>query len=238
MFTGIVEGQAVVEAILPRGQAHRLVLDLGPLAEDVRIGDSVAIDGACLTAVNIQGGRVDFDVIRETVERTAFLTLRVKDRVNIERPMRADGRFHGHVVAGHVDGTGRLVERRQEPGQWKLVFEVAPRLTTLMIEKGSIAIDGVSLTLVDVGPTTFSVCLIPHTLEVTTLGQKGVGSLVNIEVDQLGKWVRRLLGAYLPPEAKPAAAEPAPDAPRIIAPGAALSLALEDLRRSGHLGDT
>lgn len=233
MFTGIIEGQATVEAIVPRGQAHRLCLDLGPLAAEVRIGDSVAIDGACLTAVTIQGGRVEFDVIRETVERTAFLTLRVRDRVNVERSMRADGRFHGHIVAGHVDGTGRIAEKRLEPGQTRLTVEVAPRLTALMVEKGSICIDGVSLTLTDIQATSFSVCLIPHTLEVTTLGQKGQGALVNIELDQLGKWVRRLLGAYLPAEPK----APAPDGPKIIAPHAALNLAVEDLRRSGMIGD-
>ncbi len=239
MFTGIVEGQGVVDALIPRGQAHRLVLDVGALASDVAIGDSVAIDGTCLTAVGVQGGRVEFDVIRETVERTAFATLREKDRVNVERSMRADGRFHGHIVTGHVDGTGRIVERRKEPGQVLFVVEVPARLTAFMVEKGSICIDGVSLTLVDVQPGRFSVALIPHTLEVTTLGLKPIGGLVNIEVDQLGKWVRRLLAAYLPADAakdeKPAV--PMADGSSIIvAPRAALNLTVEDLRRSGFLG--
>lgn len=237
MFTGIIEGQGVVEALLPRGQAHRLVLDVGPLAEGIAIGDSVAVDGACLTAVSIQGPRVEFDVIRETVERTAFATLRVKDRVNIERSMRADGRFHGHFVAGHVDGTGRILERRQEPGQVRFAVEVPARLTAFMIEKGSITIDGVSLTLVEVRPTSFAVALIPHTLEVTTLGAKQPGGLVNIEVDQLGKWVRRLLAPHLgeepAPEPKPAHAE---GSSIIVAPKAALGLTVEDLRRTGFLG--
>jgi riboflavin synthase len=204
----------------------------------VRIGDSVAIDGACLTAVVVHGGQVEFDVIRETIERTAFVTLRVKDRVNVERSMRADGRFHGHVVSGHIDGTGKLIVKRAEPGQVKVVVEVPTRLTPYMVEKGSVTIDGVSLTIVEVGPTSFSVALIPHTLEVTTLGIKQPGSLVNIEVDPMGKWVHRLLAAYLPQSAAPA---PAPDAPpqggpRIIAPGAAFNQTVEDLRRSGHLG--
>ncbi|MBX3468695.1 MAG: riboflavin synthase [Planctomycetes bacterium] len=242
MFTGIVEGQGVVEALQPRGQAHRLTIDMGGLAADVTVGDSVAIDGTCLTAVSVQGGRVDFDVIRETIERTAFATVRVKDRVNVERSMRADGRFHGHIVSGHVDGTGRIAERRQEPGQVLFTVEVPTRLTTLMVEKGSICIDGVSLTLVDVRPGRFSVALIPHTLEVTTLGLKPPGGLVNIEVDQLGKWVRRLLAAYVPA----AAADEAADRPAtpmadgssiIVAPRAALSLTVDDLRRTGLLGD-
>ncbi len=239
MFTGIVEGQGVVEALLPRGQAHRLVLEVGALAADVRTGDSVAVDGTCLTAVNVQGGRIEFDVIRETVERTAFATLREKDRVNIERSMRADGRFHGHIVTGHVDGTGRIAERRKEPGQVVFVVEVPARLTGLMVEKGSICIDGVSLTLVDVQPGRFAVALIPHTLEVTTLGLKPIGGLVNIEVDQVGKWVRRLLGAYLPPEAAADEKKPVPMADGsniIVAPRAALNLTVEDLRRSGFLG--
>jgi riboflavin synthase len=238
VFTGIVEGQGVVEALLPRGQAHRLVLEVGALAEDIRIGDSVAVDGACLTAVSVQGSRVEFDVIRETIERTAFATLRVKDRVNVERSMRADGRFHGHIVAGHVDGTGRILEKRQEPGQVRFAVEVPARLTAFMIEKGSITIDGVSLTLTEVKPTSFAVALIPHTLEVTTLGAKQAGGLVNIEVDQLGKWVRRLLGPHLgeepAPEAKPAAT--AEGSSIIVAPKAALGLTVEDLRRTGFLG--
>lgn len=238
MFTGIVEGQGVVEALLPRGQAHRLVLDVGGLAADVSIGDSVAVDGACLTAVAVRGPHVEFDVIRETVERTAFATLRVKDRVNIERSMRADGRFHGHFVAGHVDGTGRILERRNEPGQVRFSVEVPTRLTAFMVEKGSIAIDGVSLTLIDVKPNSFAVALIPHTLELTTLGAKNAGGLVNIEVDQLGKWVRRLLGAYV---GEPPAPEKKPDPTTagssiIVAPQAALGLTVEDLRRTGFLG--
>jgi riboflavin synthase len=236
VFTGIVEGQAVVLGLHPRGQAHRLVLDMGSLASDVRVGDSVAIDGACLTAVVVHGGQVEFDVIRETIERTAFVTLRVKDRVNVERSMRADGRFHGHVVSGHVDGTGKLQVKRAEPGQVRVVVEVPPRLTTFMIEKGSVTLDGISLTIVEVGPSSFSVALIPHTLEVTTLGAKQPGALVNVEVDPMGKWVHRLLAAYLPAGANPAPVEPPPDAPRIIAPGAAFSQTVEDLRRSGHVG--
>ncbi|RMG18805.1 MAG: riboflavin synthase [Planctomycetota bacterium] len=233
MFTGIVEGQAVVRAIVPHGRAHRLALDLGPVAEGVKVGDSIAVDGACLTVVSIRGERAEFDVIRETVERTAFATLRVNDRVNVERSMRAGDRFHGHVVAGHVDGAGRVVVKREEPGQTWMTVSVPPRLTAFMIEKGSVAIDGVSLTLTEVEDDRFSVALIPHTLEVTTLGAKGVGSLVNVEVDPLGKWVRRLLTAYLPEEANDEGT-PAEEG-RIIGPGAALDLTLRDLRRSGFV---
>ena len=228
MFTGIVESMARVEAIVPRGQAYRFTLDLGALAPDIRIGDSVAVSGTCLTAVGLRGSRVDFDVIRETVERTAFATLRVGERVNIERSMRADGRFHGHFVAGHVDGTGQILHKREEPGQITLSVETSPQLTAFMIEKGSIALDGVSLTLTAVEETQFSVALIPHTLSITSLGPKTVGNLLNIEVDQLGKWVCRLLTAYVP-TLKAAQDE----GPKIIEPKAALNLTIEQLRRAG-----
>ncbi len=231
MFTGIVEAMARVEQIQPRGQAYRFVLDVGQVAEGVAIGDSIAVDGACLTAVSIDRTKIGFDVIRETVERTAFAALRVRDQVNVERSMRADGRFHGHFVAGHVDGTGRVVEKRQDPGQWVLTVEAPPRLTAFMIEKGSITLSGVSLTLTDVQDTRFSVCLIPHTLAITTLGVKDVGGLINSEVDQLGKFVHRLLTAYVPND----------DAPEetsglVVDPKQALKLTLEELRRRGTYG--
>ena len=228
MFTGIIEGTAPVEALVPHGQAHRITLNLGPLAEGVKIGDSIAVDGTCLTVTCLRGIRADFDVIRETLERTAFAALRVGQRVNVERSMRADGRFHGHFVSGHVDGTGRVAVKRREPGQVWMTVEVSPRLTAAMIEKGSITLHGVSLTLTEVEETHFSVALIPHTLEVTSLGAMEPGSLVNVEVDMLGKWVRRLLTAYRPDEEAQA-----DDGPKIIGPSAALGLTLEDLRRSG-----
>lgn len=227
MFTGIIEGQALVESITPRGAAYRLDLDLGPLAAEVKIGDSVAIDGACLTVVTVCGPKTGFDVIRETVERTAFAALRVHDKVNVELSMRAGGRFHGHIVSGHIDGAGTIKLKREEGGQVWLEVSVSPRLTTYMIEKGSVTIDGVSLTLTAVEESQFAVALIPHTLGLTTLGTKTVGSLVNIEVDQLGKWVRRLLTAYMPES------EDKPPAGKILDPRSALGLTLEELRRTG-----
>lgn len=230
MFTGIVEATAKVEAVIPHGAAYRLRVDLGALAEGVKIGDSVAVDGTCLTVTTLQGTRAEFDVIRETLERTAFAALRVGDRVNVERSMRADGRFHGHFVTGHVDGTGRIVVKRHEPGQVWVTVEAPARLTAFMIEKGSVTLQGVSLTLTEVTDETFSVALIPHTLEVTSLGAKDVGSLLNVEVDVLGKWIRRLLTAYLPEGEGGGEGE---GGPKIIHPGAALGLSLEDLRRSG-----
>src|SRR5207302_1602949 len=126
VFTGIVEGQGHVESIAPWGNAYRFVVDLGELAAGVKQGDSIALDGTCLTAVSVAPPRVQFDVIQETVERTAFASVRPGDRVNVERSMPAQGRFHGHFVMGHVDGTGRIAEKKLEPRQVRIKIE-APR---------------------------------------------------------------------------------------------------------------
>jgi riboflavin synthase len=198
MFTGIVEGVARVTRIQPRGEAFRFGLDLGPVAEGLKIGDSVAVDGACLTVVTLSGTLAEFDVIRETVERTAFKQLAVGSGVNVERPMSASGRFHGHLVSGHVDAPGTIVVKREDAGQTWLTVETLPELTKLMVGKGSVTLSGVSLTLTEVTDTRFSVALIPHTLEVTTLGERVVGELLNVEVDQLAKLVHRFLAPYLP----------------------------------------
>ncbi len=233
MFTGIVEGQGHVESIAPHGAAYRFVAEVGALAQDVRSGDSVAIDGTCLTAVAVRPPRIEFDVVSETVERTAFASVRVGDRVNVERSMRADGRFHGHFVQGHVDGTGRVVVKRKEAGQTWVVIEVVRPLAGQMIEKGPIGVDGVSLTIAALTDTSFSVAVIPHTLLVTTLGWKGEGSLVNVEVDCLGKWIRRPVLAQLRGEA-PGPAPPGPAPGQVVLPSVdALGLTFEDLRRAG-----
>lgn len=213
MFTGIVEGLGSVEAITSLGKAYRLSIELGPLSEDAKLGDSIAINGTCLTVVSLQGSRAEFDVIRETVERTSFASLKVKDKVNVERAMLVGDRFHGHVVSGHVDGAGTVSVLRKEAGQTVLSVRIAPELIRFIVEKGSVTLDGVSLTVTATTHDTFSVALIPLTLEVTTLGQKTVGSLINVEVDPIGKWVHRLLGGYVSDGGQ--------------------GLSLSDLRRSG-----
>jgi riboflavin synthase len=217
VFTGIIEGLGTVEAISPRGAAYRLAIELGDLCEGVKLGDSVAISGTCLTVVSLHGARAEFDVIRETVERTSFASLKVKDTVNVERSMKVGDRFHGHIVSGHVDGAGKVTVHRSEPGQTVLSVAAAPELTRFIVEKGSVTLDGVSLTVTAADERSFSVALIPMTLEVTTLGTKTVGSLINVEVDPIGKWVHRLLSAYVPGGGV----------------SAAKILSLDDLRRSG-----
>ena len=199
MFTGLVEGTAVVADVAPLAGNTRLEVDLGPLAEGVEVGDSIALSGCCLTVVALGAtGRAAFDAIPETLARTWFAALRPGARVNVERSLRAGDRLGGHLVQGHVDGTARILARREEGGQAVFELEAATALTRDMVEKGSIALDGVSLTLTAAVAGRFAVALIPHTLAVTTFGERRAGDVVNVETDAIGKWVRRLVEPYLP----------------------------------------
>jgi riboflavin synthase len=197
MFTGIVEELGEVVALDHGADSARLTLR-GPLVtSDAVHGASIAVNGVCLTVVEQQGADFTVDVMAETLRRSALAGLEVGSPVNLERAMRADGRFGGHVVQGHVDGTGHVVSR--EPGdRWEVVTISLPRdLAPYVVEKGSVTVDGVSLTVsaLDDAAGTFSVSLIPTTLELTTLGTRAVGDAVNLEVDVLAKYVERLLAA-------------------------------------------
>ncbi|MEX1095062.1 MAG: riboflavin synthase [Planctomycetales bacterium] len=196
MFTGLVEARGTVCELRLEGTAARLAVEVpAPLASGARLGDSVAINGCCLTVVAIDGNRLAFEAGAETLSRTNLGRLRAGDPVNLERPLRADGRLGGHFVQGHIDGTG-AIERIDRDGEWVTMwFRVPPALARQMVSKGSIAVDGVSLTLVEVEPERFSVALIPHTLDATTLGTRNVGDAVNVETDILGKYVQKMLGA-------------------------------------------
>jgi len=193
MFTGIVEGMCPVVEVR-RGATWRLTLDLGQLADGVKLGDSISVNGVCLTVAAISGRRGSFDAIGETIGRTALARLAVGERVNVERSLRVGHRIGGHFVAGHVDGVGTIRVKERRPEETLVRIAVAPELTALMAAKGSVAVDGISLTLVDVGHGLFSVALIPYTLRETTLGWKGEGDRVNVEVDILARYVARLLG--------------------------------------------
>ena len=201
MFTGIVEELGTVEAVEHGAQSARLTLHGPTVAADAVHGASIAVDGVCLTVVEHDTERFTVDVMLETLQRSALGRLQPGDRVNLERAVRSDGRFAGHVVQGHVDGVGRVLAR--EPGdRWEVVTVGLPReLTPYVVEKGSIAVDGVSLTVtaVDDDAPTFSVSLIPTTLALTTLGHRAVGDPVNLEVDVLAKYVERLLAARTDP---------------------------------------
>ena len=200
MFTGIVEELGTVAALAHGSDSARLTVH-GPLVtSDATHGASIAVNGVCLTVVEHGKGSFTVDVMAETLRRSSLGGLRPGDRVNLERAMAASSRFGGHVVQGHVDGTATVTAR--EPGEhWEVVrFSLPADLAPYLVEKGSITVDGVSLTVVDVGDDTFSVSLIPTTLELTTLGTRDVGDPVNLEVDVLAKYVERLLAARLAPK--------------------------------------
>jgi riboflavin synthase len=198
MFTGIIEAVGTITAIEAHGDLTRLVVEAPAVEEGVRIGDSIAVSGACLTVTALEAGRFSFDAIAETLERTALGDLREGSRVNLERAMRADGRLDGHIVQGHVDGTGRVRALERQGEDVRLYVECGTELTDTLVEKGSVAIDGVSLTVVGVDAAGFDVALIPHTLAVTTLGERVPGDRVNLEADVLGKYVVRYLERVRP----------------------------------------
>jgi riboflavin synthase len=191
MFTGIIEQVGTVSAIDGDADGRRLRISAAGVGH-LEIGASIAVNGVCLTVVDNTDDEFSLDVVPETLHRTNLGDLVTSSPVNLERPMRADGRFDGHVVQGHVDGTGIIASITDDDGTVVRV-EPQPGLLRHIVEKGSITIDGVSLTVVDVDETGFEVALIPHTLEVTTLGLRNVGDVVNLETDVLAKYVERLV---------------------------------------------
>ncbi len=193
MFTGIVEQMGAVVSVETTDTGKRVVISGNGLG-DLPVGASIAVNGVCLTALEPSGDTVTLDVIPETLDRTNLGMLADGDRVNLERPMTASGRFDGHIVQGHVDGVGRITELDHAVnGAVVMNIEVSPELTKYLVEKGSVTIDGVSLTVASVTSDGFSVALIPHTLEVTTLGLRQPADTVNLEMDVLAKYVERLL---------------------------------------------
>ena len=193
MFTGIVEELGTIRSI--RRGAASAVLSIGAEAvlSDLRIGDSVAVNGVCLTATGVDGSGFTADVMHETLQRSSLGALGPGSRVNLERAMAADGRFGGHIVSGHIDGTGTITARRQDDNAVWYTVSAPPALLRYIVEKGSVAIDGISLTVASVEADRFSVSVIPHTAAVTLLGAKGPGDVVNLETDIIGKYVERLL---------------------------------------------
>ena len=193
MFTGIVEEMGVLRSV--RRGAHSAVLSIGAetVLSDLKIGDSVAVNGVCLTATTVDAGGFTADVMHETLNRSSLGALVPGNPVNLERAMAANGRFGGHMVAGHIDGTGTITARRQDDNAVWYTVSAAPSLLRYIVEKGSIAIDGISLTVASVAADRFSVSVIPHTAAVTVLGRKRPGDIVNLETDIIGKYVEKLL---------------------------------------------
>lgn len=195
MFTGLVERQGVVVRAGTRGEGSRLTLSAPGWEGDLAVGDSVAVNGCCLTVAGMTPNGIEFDVVPETARRTTLGALESGDAVNLERSLRLDQRLGGHLVQGHVDGVGRVREVRPEGEGRRITFEVPDGLARFVAEKGSIAIDGVSLTVAACAGTRCEVAFVPHTLQVTVAGRYAPGTRVNIEADLMARYAARLLQA-------------------------------------------
>lgn len=193
MFTGIVEEIGTIKG-MTRGR-HSAILTIGAkkVLEDAHVGDSIAVNGVCLTVTSFGADCFTADVMHETLNRSALSQLRSGSRVNLERAMAADGRFGGHIVAGHVDGVGKIIHIRQDDTAIWYTIQAAASIIRYIVEKGSITINGISLTVAAVTSDTFSISAIPHTVKMTTLSETKEGSLVNLENDIIGKYVEKLL---------------------------------------------
>jgi riboflavin synthase len=199
MFTGIVEHVGRIEGVERLPDLVRFRIDLGPIATGVKLGDSIAVMGACLTVTRIEGAVHTFEAIPETLSRTRLGQLERGDAVNLERAMAAGARFDGHLVQGHVDGLGQVERLERQGNEVELHLRAAdPALATALVDKGSVAIDGVSLTVVRAEGDRFHVALIPHTLEKTTLARLRPGDRVHLEVDVFAKYLKRYLDRVLP----------------------------------------
>ncbi len=193
MFTGIIEGLGTISAIRPSDQGKHLTIQSDFALERTRIGDSVAVSGACLTVVALDGRRFSVDVAPETLSKTTLGATKQGARVNLERALRLSDRLDGHLVSGHIDGLGHLQQKKRAGNAIILTFGVDSRLTRYMVSKGSVAVDGISLTINAVGDDFFTVSVIPHTAGVTTIDFKPAGAAVNIETDMIGKYVERFV---------------------------------------------
>lgn len=193
MFTGIIEGCGTLKTILPHGEGKRLSIHSDFDLAGTEQGDSIAVNGACLTAVSLGRNIFEVDMAPETVLRTTFKHLSPGARVNIERALRLSDRLDGHLVSGHIDGTGKIISRANKSNAVIFSIGLDPALASEMVEKGSVAVDGISLTINRRSDTDFEISVIPHTAAITTLGLKAVGDEVNIETDMIGKYVKRFL---------------------------------------------
>ena len=201
MFTGIIEGTGIIKSLVKisendKAADNRIEIDLGKLSKGLEIGDSVNVNGTCLTATRILKSVAFFEVVKETMKRTALGFLKVGDHVNLERSLRVNDRLEGHIVLGHVDGVGKIQEIKKDSSETKMWIRVNKKISKYLVPKGSVALDGISFTIVDVSETKFSIALVPHTLAVTTFKNKEKGDKLNIEADILSKYVTKLLPRY------------------------------------------
>ena len=194
MFTGIVEEAGTIKKLMISGNSGQIAVRAKKVLEGTQIGDSIAVNGICLTVTSLQADGFTADVMAETVRRSSLAECSTGDELNLERAMAANGRFGGHIVSGHIDGTGVITSYRKEENAVWVTIETVPEILRLIVEKGSVCIDGISLTVAKVSDSDFQVSVIPHTGEETTLLKKKPGSRVNLENDIVGKYIQKLMG--------------------------------------------
>lgn len=196
MFTGIIEEIGKVKAIVRHANSIKLTIAVNKILEDMHVGDSICTNGVCLTVTTFDNGSYTADVMPETMNRTNFKDLRINDLVNCERAMPANGRFGGHIVSGHIDGTGVISKMSRDDKAIRIIIETRPEILKYIVEKGSITIDGISLTVTEVSNFDFGVSIIEHTQDATTLTKKKVGETVNLENDIVGKYIEKFVGSF------------------------------------------
>jgi riboflavin synthase len=194
MFTGIIEGFGTIREIRTEGQGKRMTVDADFFLEQTKIGHSICVSGACLTVITIDNKRFTVDVSPETLAKTTFKSAKIGDRVNLERALRLSDRIDGHLVSGHIDGIGTVMLKQNIGNAIIVSIKVPEFISHYMIQKGSVAVDGISLTINNCGHDSFDVSIIPHTAKLTTIGFKKAGDLVNIETDIIGKYIERFVG--------------------------------------------
>ena len=193
MFTGIVEEVGIVDSIKIQGKSGSITIKADKVLENTKLGDSIAVNGICLTVTNIYSDRFTADIMAETVRRSGMSAVNAKDKVNLERAMALNGRFGGHIVSGHIDGTGKIIDYKREENAVWVTISASEEILNLIVEKGSICIDGISLTVAEVTDDYFNVSVIPHTAENTTLLNKKIGNIVNLENDIVGKYIQKFM---------------------------------------------
>lgn len=194
MFTGIIEEKGVLKEMAPSSQSIRLTIQCEEVTKDAKIGDSIAVNGICLTVTTFTPSSFTADVMPETMRKTNLGSLKVGDKVNLERALRLGDRLGGHIVTGHIDGTGKIISREEEDNAIWLEIAANSNILKYIIQKGSVALDGTSLTIAGAGEKSFKVSLIPLTAQMTTLKSKKYGDIINIECDLIGKYVEKLMG--------------------------------------------
>lgn len=193
MFTGIVEEIGIIERVTPGANSAVLSIKAGTVLEDSKIGDSIAVNGVCLTVTSMSASGFTADVMHETLNRSSLAGLKTGSRVNLERAMQMNGRFGGHIVSGHIDGTGRIISIKRDDNAIWYTIAADSALLRYIVEKGSITIDGISLTVAKVNDSSFAISAIPHTVAVTVLADRHEGDVVNLETDIIGKYVEKLM---------------------------------------------